>query len=72
LAGHSVHSVSVIFTWWLWWHLPIMAGRQTAWERIARYPEPEAHIIEAHPWDNPEVSFSGSAAYLDRVSRATL
>ncbi|MGI5232840.1 divalent-cation tolerance protein CutA [Actinoallomurus sp. CA-142502] len=39
-----------------------------------RYPELEAHLIEAHPWDNPEVSFTplgGSAAYLDWVTRAT-
>src|SRR5262245_39675562 len=39
-----------------------------------RYPELEAHLIEAHPWDNPEVSFTplgGSAAYLDWVSRTT-
>lgn len=38
-----------------------------------RYPELEAHLIEAHPWDNPEVSFrpfDGSAAYLDWVKRA--
>ena len=40
----------------------------------ARYPELEAHLIEVHPWDNPEVSFTplgGSAAYLEWVSRAT-
>lgn len=40
----------------------------------ARYPELEAHLIEAHPWDNPEVSFTplgGSSAYLEWVSRAT-
>jgi periplasmic divalent cation tolerance protein len=23
-----------------------------------RYPELEAHLVEAHPWDNPEVSFT--------------
>lgn len=41
---------------------------------VIRYPELEAHLIEAHPWDSPEVSFTplgGSAAYLDWVSRAT-
>lgn len=39
-----------------------------------RYADLEAHLIAAHPWANPEVSFTplgGSAAYLDWVSRAT-
>jgi periplasmic divalent cation tolerance protein len=39
-----------------------------------RYPELETHLTEAHPWDNPEVSFTpldGSATYLEWVSRAT-
>jgi periplasmic divalent cation tolerance protein len=39
-----------------------------------RYPELEEHLIDAHPWDNPEVSFTpldGSAVYLDWVRRAT-
>lgn len=39
-----------------------------------RYPELEAHLIEAHPWDNPEVSFTplgGSDAYLGWLDRAT-
>jgi periplasmic divalent cation tolerance protein len=39
-----------------------------------RYPELEEYLIEAHPWNNPEVSFTpldGSDAYLAWMSRAT-
>jgi periplasmic divalent cation tolerance protein len=39
-----------------------------------RYPELERHLLETHPWDNPEVSvtpLSGSATYLAWLDRAT-
>ena len=40
-----------------------------------RYAELQAHPIERHPWQNPEVSAvtisEGSAPYLEWVSRAT-
>jgi periplasmic divalent cation tolerance protein len=60
------------------WHLGEF-GTGEEWEVVLkttedRYSELEAHLIDAHPWDNPEVSFTplgGSAAYLDWVSRAT-
>jgi periplasmic divalent cation tolerance protein len=60
------------------WHLGEF-GNGEEWQVVlkttaARYPELEAHLIEAHPWDNPEVSFTplgGSAAYLEWMSRAT-
>lgn len=60
------------------WHLGEF-GNGEEWTVVlkttaGRYPELEAHLIEAHPWDNPEVSFTplgGAAAYLDWVSRAT-
>ncbi|MEV7387185.1 divalent-cation tolerance protein CutA [Streptomyces sp. NPDC091215] len=41
----------------------------------ARYPALEAHLIEHHPWDNPEVCATaivqGAAGYLDWVDRTT-
>jgi periplasmic divalent cation tolerance protein len=60
------------------WHLGEF-GNGEEWTVVlktttARYAELEAHLIAAHPWDNPEVSFTlldGSAAYLDWVSGAT-
>jgi periplasmic divalent cation tolerance protein len=60
------------------WHLGEL-GNGEEWSVVLkttaeRYRELEAHLIEAHPWDNPEVSFTplgGSAAYLDWVTRAT-
>ncbi|WP_433177722.1 divalent-cation tolerance protein CutA [Actinoallomurus sp. CA-150999] len=60
------------------WHLGEF-GTGEEWQVVLkttkdRYPELEAHLIDAHPWDNPEVSFTplgGSAAYLEWVSRAT-
>jgi periplasmic divalent cation tolerance protein len=60
------------------WHLGEL-GNGEEWAVVlkttaARYPELEAHLIEAHPWDNPEVSFTplgGSAAYLDWLGRST-
>jgi periplasmic divalent cation tolerance protein len=40
-----------------------------------RYPDLEAHLLAAHPWDNPEVSFivieGGSARYLEWLARTT-
>jgi periplasmic divalent cation tolerance protein len=60
------------------WHLGEL-GNGEEWAvilktTVERYPALEAHLIEAHPWNNPEVSFTslgGSAAYLDWVTRAT-
>jgi periplasmic divalent cation tolerance protein len=60
------------------WHLGEL-GNGEEWTVVlkttaARYPELEAHLIEAHAWDNPEVSFTplaGSAAYLDWLDRST-
>jgi periplasmic divalent cation tolerance protein len=38
-----------------------------------RYPPLEAYLIDAHPWDNPQVTampiLHGSAAYLAWVRR---
>ncbi|MCO6010536.1 divalent-cation tolerance protein CutA [Actinoallomurus purpureus] len=60
------------------WHLGEF-GTGEEWQVVLktaedRYPELEEHLLHAHPWDNPEVSFTplgGSAAYLAWVSRAT-
>ncbi|MEU0037809.1 divalent-cation tolerance protein CutA [Streptomyces sp. NPDC006333] len=39
----------------------------------ARYPELEAHLVEHHPWDNPEVTATaietGSIPYLEWIER---
>ncbi|MFF4836569.1 divalent-cation tolerance protein CutA [Streptomyces sp. NPDC001315] len=41
----------------------------------ARYPALEAHLIEHHPWDNPEVCATeiirGAAACLEWIDRST-
>ncbi|MGW7424437.1 divalent-cation tolerance protein CutA [Streptomyces sp. NPDC054813] len=41
----------------------------------ARYPELEAHLIEHHPWKNPEVVavpiVQGAAPYLEWIDRTT-
>lgn len=38
-----------------------------------RYPELEAHLLEAHPWNNPEIAAvpitAGSAPYLAWIER---
>lgn len=60
------------------WHLGEF-GTGEEWQVVLRttmdrYPDLEAHLIAAHPWDNPEVSFTslgGSEAYLEWVTRAT-
>ncbi|MEV5708322.1 divalent cation tolerance protein CutA [Actinoallomurus sp. NPDC052274] len=60
------------------WHLGEF-GTGEEWQIILKttkdcYPDLEAHLIAAHPWDNPEVSFTplgGSEAYLEWVTRAT-
>ncbi|GLW05958.1 hypothetical protein Misp01_10880 [Microtetraspora sp. NBRC 13810] len=40
-----------------------------------RYPALEKHLIDQHPWDNPEVTFTaidgGSEAYLGWLRRTT-
>ncbi|MEW2300293.1 divalent-cation tolerance protein CutA [Streptomyces sp. NPDC006655] len=41
----------------------------------ARYPELEGHLLEHHPWDNPEVCATeivrGAAGCLDWIDRST-
>ncbi|MFI7345298.1 divalent-cation tolerance protein CutA [Streptomyces sp. NPDC049936] len=41
----------------------------------ARYPELEAHLVENHPWTNPEVVAvplaAGAAPYLEWIDRTT-
>ncbi|MFJ9895226.1 divalent-cation tolerance protein CutA [Streptomyces sp. NPDC091280] len=40
-----------------------------------RYPQLEAHLIEHHPWDNPELCATeivrGSRVYLEWIDRST-
>ncbi|WP_328666082.1 divalent-cation tolerance protein CutA [Streptomyces sp. NBC_00322] len=61
----------------LFWHLGEF-GEGEEWQVIfktttARYPDLEAHLLEHHPWQNPEITavpfVSGSAAYLDWIAR---
>ncbi|TCC19988.1 divalent-cation tolerance protein CutA [Kribbella sindirgiensis] len=41
----------------------------------ARYAELEAHVLAAHPWDNPELGavpiVAGSAGYLEWLDKST-
>jgi periplasmic divalent cation tolerance protein len=61
------------------WHLGKF-GEGEEWQVLLkteadRYAELEAHLIEKHPWQNPEVTAikiaEGSAPYLEWISRAT-
>jgi periplasmic divalent cation tolerance protein len=61
------------------WHLG-QFGEGEEWQVLLkttadRYAELEAHLIQQHPWQNPEVSVvtisGGSAPYLEWVKRAT-
>lgn len=61
------------------WHLgELVEGEE--WQVLLRtradlYPALEAHLIEQHPWKNPEVAavplVAGSAAYLDWLHQMT-
>ncbi|MGW7468629.1 divalent-cation tolerance protein CutA [Streptomyces xantholiticus] len=62
----------------LFWHLGEF-GEGEEWQVIfkttaARYPDLEAHLLEHHPWDNPEINavpiVLGSAAGLDWIARS--
>ncbi|TDD27809.1 divalent-cation tolerance protein CutA [Actinomadura sp. KC06] len=61
------------------WHLG-KVGTGDEWQVFlrttsARYADLEAHLIEHHPWDNPEVTYTridgGAAAYLEWLKRET-
>ncbi|WP_326797770.1 divalent-cation tolerance protein CutA [Streptomyces sp. NBC_01808] len=61
----------------LFWHQGEF-GEGEEWQVIfkttaARYPELEAHLLEYHPWSNPEITAipmaAGSQPYLDWVRR---
>lgn len=61
----------------VFWHLGEQ-GSSEEWQVLLyttadRYPQLEAHLIDAHPWDNPQVTavpiVHGSAAYLAWVRR---
>ncbi|MFE0879972.1 divalent-cation tolerance protein CutA [Streptomyces smyrnaeus] len=63
----------------VFWHLGEF-GTGEEWQlllktRADRYADLEAHLLEHHPWKNPEVSavpiLAGSDAYLRWVERTT-
>ncbi|WP_433329225.1 divalent-cation tolerance protein CutA [Spirillospora sp. CA-294931] len=63
----------------VFWHLGEL-GTGEEWQVFLRttsdrYAELEKHLIENHPWDNPEVVFSvidgGSQRYLEWLKRET-
>jgi periplasmic divalent cation tolerance protein len=73
-SGQVVGPVATAF-----WHLEEF-GEGEEWQVLLkttsdRYGELQAHLIEVHPWQNPEVTAvrisEGSALYLEWVSRAT-
>ena len=61
----------------VFWHLGEL-GEGQEWYVVlkttaARYAELEAHLLAAHPWDNPEISAvplaAGSASYFAWLER---
>jgi periplasmic divalent cation tolerance protein len=57
----------------VFWHLGEF-GEGEEWRlllktSVTRYPELEQHLVEHHPWDNPEVSAVPIAAGADRCLR---
>jgi periplasmic divalent cation tolerance protein len=73
-GGQVIGPVATAF-----WHLGEF-GESEEWQVLLkttsdRYEDLEAHLIEVHPWQNPEVAAvrisEGSAPYLEWVSRAT-
>ncbi|WP_422740042.1 divalent-cation tolerance protein CutA [Micromonospora sp. WMMD729] len=61
----------------VFWHLGEQ-GNGEEWPVLlyttaARYPQLEAYLTDAHPWDNPQITavpvLHGSAAYLEWVRR---
>ncbi|WP_439675471.1 divalent-cation tolerance protein CutA [Embleya sp. MST-111070] len=71
-SAHVTGPVSSVF-----WHEGRL-GEGEEWQTsfkttAARYTELETHILERHPWTNPEVSavplVSGSAPYLEWIGR---
>jgi periplasmic divalent cation tolerance protein len=73
-ASAQVHGpVASVF-----WHLEEF-GEGEEWQvwlktTTAQYPQLERHLIDEHPWDNPEVTavpiVEGSARYLEWLSQA--
>ena len=73
-SGQVVGPVATAF-----WHLGEF-GEGEEWVVLLkttgdRYAELQAHLIEQHPWQNPEVTAltisEGASPYLEWVSRAT-
>ncbi|GAA4063977.1 divalent-cation tolerance protein CutA [Actinomadura miaoliensis] len=63
----------------VFWHLDEL-GEGEEWQLFLRttaerYEDLEKHLVEHHPWDNPEVTFTvidgGSARYLEWLRRMT-
>ncbi|MEU8333236.1 divalent cation tolerance protein CutA [Micromonospora sp. NPDC048839] len=61
----------------VYWHLGEQ-GASEEWQVLLytttdRYPQLEAHLIDAHPWDNPQVTATAvvhaPAAYLAWIKR---
>ncbi|WP_233359024.1 divalent-cation tolerance protein CutA [Thermomonospora amylolytica] len=61
-----------------WWHAGEY-GEGEEWVVLmktsaARYPELERHLLEAHPWDNPEITtypIGGPTPYLEWITKST-
>jgi periplasmic divalent cation tolerance protein len=63
----------------VYWHAGSL-GSGEEWQVVLKttreqYPALEAHLLDRHPWDNPEVSAvplaAGSTRYLEWVHRTT-
>ncbi|MFI0419000.1 divalent-cation tolerance protein CutA [Spongiactinospora sp. 9N601] len=64
----------------VFWHQGEL-GEAEEWQVVLKstresYPALEAHLVERHPWDNPEVTFTsidgGSTTYLEWLRRTTV
>lgn len=73
-SGQVVGPAGTVF-----WHLGEL-GTGEEWQLTLRtmserYAELEAHLLEHHPWDNPEIMYvtvaGGSQAYLEWLKRET-
>ncbi|CNE64489.1 C-type cytochrome biogenesis protein CycY [Mycobacterium tuberculosis] len=79
VAAHLAASGQVVHAETGFWHLGEF-GTGEEWQvtlrtTADRYPELEAHLLEHHPWDNPEVMYvavgGGSAACLEWLRKET-
>lgn len=79
VAAHLAASGQLVHAETAFWHLGEL-GTGEEWQVLlrttsARYEKLQAHLLEHHPWDNPEVMYvvvgGGSPACLDWLTTET-